>query len=173
MISGNYEFDGYVLDTRCRGVWRLDGTPLKLTPRLFKALLLFVERPGELLEKDWLMTRLWPGMDVGENSLSQIVCNLRQALAADGRQFIQTESRYGFRFICPVKTLARMEDSSTTESAGLDTLAFILAMQEVITRHLAEALAPHLADAAPRYADRLTSDGSGGHGPSRTRVFPM
>jgi DNA-binding winged helix-turn-helix (wHTH) protein len=74
-----YEFDGYVLDTRRRAVWRHDGTPLSLTPRLFNVLLLFVERPGELIDKDWLMTRLWPGMDIGENSLSQIVCSLRQA----------------------------------------------------------------------------------------------
>ena len=138
---------------------------MRLTPRLFNTLLLFVERPGELLGKDWLMARLWPGIDVGENSLSQIVCNLRQALARDGRRYIQTESRYGFRFVCPVRILP-------AEAAPLETLSMILAMQEIVTRHLAEVLAPHLADAAQRHA-ALTSGESGGRVPSRIPAFPM
>jgi DNA-binding winged helix-turn-helix (wHTH) protein len=172
MISGNYEFDGFVIDTQRRGVWRRDGTPLRLTPRLFRTLLLFVERPGELLEKDWLMSRLWPGMDVGENSLSQIVCNLRQALAEDGRRFIQTESRYGFRFICPVRTLPQTDDSPAAEPADLETLSLVLAMQEIVTRHLAEALAQHLPHAARRKLARAAWDESGGRAPSRTPAFP-
>ena len=57
---GGYEFDGFVVDVRRRGVWRHDGTPVQLTARLFKTLLLFVEHPGELLDKDWLMARIWP-----------------------------------------------------------------------------------------------------------------
>jgi len=172
-MQAGYEFDGFMLDTRRRGVWREDGTPLRLTPRLFNTLLLFVERPGELLGKDWLMSRLWPGMDVGENSLSQIVCNLRHALAKDGRRYIQTESRYGFRFICPVKALPRMDESSNTESADLETLSLILAIQEVVTRRLVEALAPHLTVAVPRHASGPTSDENGGRVPNRTPAFPM
>ena len=173
MISSiAYEFDGFVLDTRRRGVWRHDGTPLRLTPRLFNILLLFVERPGELIDKDWLMTRLWPGMDIGENSLSQIICSLRQALARDGRRYIQTESRHGFRFVCPVKAVPRMDESSVTESSTLEALSLIFAMQEIVTRHLAEALAPHLDDAAQRHAAGFTSDGNGGRVPNRTPAFP-
>ena len=172
MYAG-YEFDGFILDTRRRGVWRSDGTPMKLTPRLFSTLLLFVQRPGELLGKDWLMARLWPGLVVGENSLSQIVCNLRQALSHDGRRYIQTESRYGFRFICPVNALARMDDTPNSGTTAFETLSLILAMQDVLTRQLAEALAPHQADVALRDQTGLTSDGSGGHAPSRTPAYPM
>jgi DNA-binding winged helix-turn-helix (wHTH) protein len=141
-----YEFDGFVLDARRRGVWRRDGGQVRLTARLFNTLLLFVERPGELLGKDWLMDTLWPGMDVGENSLSQVVCGLRRALCGDGREYIQTESRHGFRFVCPVRTQPRMDD--------------------------AWHLAPHLDDTAPRGPAGPTSDGIGGHAPSRTPAFP-
>jgi DNA-binding winged helix-turn-helix (wHTH) protein len=164
--AGTYEFDGFVLDTRLRGVRQPDGTPMRLTPRMFRTLLLFVEHPGELLGKEWLMARLWPGMDVGENSLSRIVCNLRQALSCDGRHYIQTESRYGFRFVCPVI-------ASNGGSNPLETLTLILAMQEIVTRHLAEVLAPHRSHAAQHQAAGLTLDESGGHAPSPIPAFPM
>lgn len=168
-----YEFDGFVLDARRRGVWRRDGTPVRLTARLFNTLLLFVERPGELLGKDWLMATLWPEMDVGENSLSQTVCSLRRALARDGREYIQTESRHGFRFVCPVTTLPP-ETAAGAGSLpdGLETLSLILAMQDVITRQLAEALAPHLVNAALRGSSGPTSDGNGGRAPSPRPAFP-
>ncbi|MEY2854817.1 MAG: hypothetical protein RL030_1949 [Pseudomonadota bacterium] len=176
--AGGYEFDGFVLDARRRGVWRHDGTSVRLTARLFNTLLLFVEHPGELLDKDWLMARLWPEMDVGENSLSQIVCSLRRALAKGGRGYIQTESRHGFRFVCPVKVLPTFLSSHSEDpvmddpgslSAALARLSYILAVQDVITRHLAEALAPHRVDAAP---SGPTSVESGGRAPSRTPAFP-
>lgn len=175
-----YEFDGFVLDTRRRGVWGQDGTPVRLTPRLFRTLLLFVERPGELLDKDWLMARLWPGMDVGENSLSQVICCLRRALARSGRGHIQTESRHGFRFVSPVKVLPpsllpwpdEVAALAGSLPAALARLSYILAVQDVITRHLAEALAPHPDDAAPRRPPGPTLVESGGHAPSRTPAFP-
>jgi DNA-binding winged helix-turn-helix (wHTH) protein len=155
---GGYQFDGFMLDVRRRGVWR-DGTPVRLTPRLFNTLLLFVEHPGELLGKDWLMDRLWPGMCVVENSLSQIVCTLRRELARDGRTYIQTESRHGFRFICPVQALppSRFIDAAGSPPAAFETLSAILAMQVVIMQHLAD----------------VTLGGTGGHEPSRTPAFPL
>lgn len=100
--AGSYGFGPFVLDPLRRTVWREDGTAVTLTARLFNALLQFVEHPGELLHKDRLMTVLWPGMVVEENSLSQVISALRRALGDDGRRFIRTEARRGFRFVCPV-----------------------------------------------------------------------
>ena len=80
---------------------------LNLTPRLFSALLLFVENAGELLDKDALMLALWPGLVVEENSLSQVISGLRRALADDSHdsRYIQTVPRRGFRFIATVTEL--------------------------------------------------------------------
>lgn len=169
---GGYEFDGFMVDVRRRGVWRQDGTPVQLTARLFKTLLLFVEHQGELLDKDWLMARIWPGMDVGENSLSQIICSLRRALAGNGRGYIQTESRHGFRFVCPVTRLPSLGlgDGGSLPDA-LARLSYMLAVQDIILRHLADMLAPHQVDAALPGPVALTLAGSGGHAPSRTPAF--
>jgi DNA-binding winged helix-turn-helix (wHTH) protein len=170
---GGYQFDGFVLDTRRRGVWRQDGTPVRLTPRLFNTLLLFVERPGELLGKDWLMDRLWPGIYVVENSLSQVVCTLRRQLARDGRTYIQTESRHGFRFVCPVQALPpHFTAGVECAPASNESLSFTLAMHVVIVQRLVEALAPHLLDAAQREPAVVTLGGNHGHAPSRIPAFP-
>jgi DNA-binding winged helix-turn-helix (wHTH) protein/TolB-like protein/Tfp pilus assembly protein PilF len=102
--SERYAFGDFILERSQQRVLRGDGTELSLTPRLFSALLLFVERAGQLVEKDALMLALWPGLVVEENNLSQVVSGLRRALGDDtqGSRYIQTVPRRGFRFIAPV-----------------------------------------------------------------------
>lgn len=88
-----------------------DGTPLNLTPRVFRALLLFVENPGDLLSKDTLLLALWPGLVVEENNLSQVVSALCRALGDDtqGSRYIQTVPRQGFRFVAKATVLPDQE----------------------------------------------------------------
>jgi DNA-binding winged helix-turn-helix (wHTH) protein/TolB-like protein/tetratricopeptide (TPR) repeat protein len=102
-----YAFGDFVLERAQFRVRHRDGTLLNLTPRLFSALLMFVENPGELLTKDALLLALWPGLVVEENNLSQVVSNLRRALGDDtqGSRYIQTLPRQGFRFVAAVTVL--------------------------------------------------------------------
>ncbi len=104
--GSSYAFGPFVLDPLRRSVWRQDGAPVALTPRLFNALLQFVEHPGQLLHKDWLMTVLWPDRVVEENSLSQVISALRRALGKDGGRFIQTEARRGLPLRLPRDDIA-------------------------------------------------------------------
>ncbi len=107
-----YAFGCFMLEPAQRRVLR-NGAPLALTPRLFDALQLFVEHPGELLERDFLIQTLWPGLVVEDNNLSQVVSALRRALGeAQGSRFIETVPRRGFRFIAPVAVL-QAHDSTT------------------------------------------------------------
>ena len=107
LASPRYAFGDFVLERAQQEVRRRDGSALNLSPRLFNALLLFVEHAGELLDKDALMRALWPGLVVDENSLSQVVSGLRRALADDpvASRYIQTVPRRGFRFVATVTTL--------------------------------------------------------------------
>src|SRR5690349_19775650 len=99
-----FAFGEFVLEPLRRYVWRRDGTSVSLTPRLFNALQLFAQHPGELLDKDRLLGVLWPGLVVEENSLSQVISALRRALGDDGqdKRYILTEPRRGFRFVAEV-----------------------------------------------------------------------
>jgi DNA-binding winged helix-turn-helix (wHTH) protein/TolB-like protein/tetratricopeptide (TPR) repeat protein len=105
--SQSFAFGDFVLERSRQQVRHRDGSTLNLTPRLYSALLLFVENAGELLDKDALMLALWPGLVVEENSLSQVISGLRRALADDTQhsRYIQTVPRRGFRFIATVTVL--------------------------------------------------------------------
>jgi DNA-binding winged helix-turn-helix (wHTH) protein/TolB-like protein/tetratricopeptide (TPR) repeat protein len=122
LTSPRYAFGDFVLERAQQEVRRRDGSALALSPRLFNALLLFVEHAGELLDKDALMRALWPGLVVDENSLSQVVSGLRRALADDpvASRYIQTVPRRGFRFVATVTMLPELTATSTTEPATTD-----------------------------------------------------
>ena len=99
-----YRFHEFSVDPAQRRLTRVGGEPVELSPRHFDALLHFVEHAGELLTKDALLTALWPGLVVEENSLSQTISALRRALGdeAQNSRCIQTVPRRGFRFVAPV-----------------------------------------------------------------------
>ena len=100
-----YRFLEFSLQPSERRLLTPDGRAVDLTPRLFDALLFLAEHPGELLTKERLLTELWQGLVVEENSLSQSISALRRALDDDAQRprFIQTVPRHGFRFIAPVQ----------------------------------------------------------------------
>lgn len=80
-----------------------DGQKLALPPKAFAVLKALVERPGEVVTREELRTRLWPADTFVEfdDSLNHAVKKLRQVLgdSADTPQFIETLPRYGYRFI--------------------------------------------------------------------------
>ena len=116
-------FGDFVLERSRRSVRHCDGTLLNLTPRVFSALLLFVENPRELLTKDALLLALWPGLVVEENNLSQVVSTLRRELGDDtrGSRYIQTVPRQGFRFVAAVTVLPDQETPAAAPGVEVET----------------------------------------------------
>jgi DNA-binding winged helix-turn-helix (wHTH) protein/tetratricopeptide (TPR) repeat protein len=100
-----YEFAGRRLDPVRRQLSH-GGKPVALFPRCLDALLLLVERRGELLDKDFLLQALWPDVVVEENSLAKVISDIRRALGEtrDGG-CIETVPRRGYRFVAPVAVL--------------------------------------------------------------------
>src|SRR5258708_3632619 len=83
----------------------LDGeTSVRLGSRALEILIALVERPGELVSKKELITRVWPGIHVDEGNLKFQVSALRRALG-DGRgglRYLGTSPGQGYRFVAPV-----------------------------------------------------------------------
>jgi DNA-binding winged helix-turn-helix (wHTH) protein len=100
-----YEFGGLRLNPLRRTLTGQDGALIELPPRAMEALLLLVERRGQLLDKSTLTGVLWPDTEVTENSLDQIISLLRRALRPDlaHGDFIATERGRGFRFTATVE----------------------------------------------------------------------
>ncbi len=78
--------------------------PIALTPKVFDTLLYLVEHRGRVVEKDEILSALWPGRIVEEGNISQTVFTLRKALRAEGEQTqcIETVPGRGYRFIANV-----------------------------------------------------------------------
>ena len=144
----SYRFDGFRVDARQRVLYRqADNSRIDLQPRVFDALLHFVRRPGELLGKRELMQSLWPNVVVEENSLNQIVSQLRKALGEKPAEhrFIVTSPGRGYRFVAAVHAEA---DSSSTHQGpplSLAVLPFVDHVMGSTTPGLGEAIAADLS----------------------------
>jgi TolB-like protein/Flp pilus assembly protein TadD len=76
-------------------------------PKVLDVLVCLAERAGQVLSKDQIIRRVWPGTYVSEGILSYSISELRRALGDDARnpRFIETISRKGYRLIAPVTQL--------------------------------------------------------------------
>jgi len=91
-------------------LWRGDQL-VEIRPRPLAMLCYLAERPGQLVTKEELLKRLWPGIYVTKTVLKVCVREIRQALEDNATvpQFIETVGTQGYRFIgavagsqCPV-----------------------------------------------------------------------
>ncbi len=114
-----YEFGDFRVALRQRLLmFRVDGRALPLSARAFDALLLFLEHPGELLDKSRLMKAVWPNVVVEENNLNQQISALRRLLGEqlEAPRFIVTVPGRGYRFIAPVRAV--FEAAAGTAAPG-------------------------------------------------------
>ena len=91
------------------GEVRKSGNRIKLQDQPFKVLEILLERPGNLVTREELQTRIWPEETYGDfdHAVNVAVGKLRTALgdSADNPCFIETVPRRGYRFVatldCP------------------------------------------------------------------------
>jgi TolB-like protein/DNA-binding winged helix-turn-helix (wHTH) protein/Flp pilus assembly protein TadD len=116
-------FDAFEVDMRA-GEVRKHGIRLKLHRQPFQVLSLLLEHPGDVVTREELRQKLWPGdtfvdFDTGLNSA---VKKLRDALcdSAEEPRYIETLPRRGYRFIAPVQN-----GDVSSGVAPIDSLAAI------------------------------------------------
>jgi len=105
-----YAFGPFRLDSEKRVLVR-DGAPVPLAPKLAETLLLLVESAGRLVDKDELMQRVWPDAFVEEGNLNKNISVLRKLLGVceEGREYIETVPKRGYRFVAPVHEVTHAE----------------------------------------------------------------
>lgn len=92
------------------GELRRQGLKIKLHGQPFQVLALLLERPGEVVTREEIRQRIWPGdtfVDF-DHGLNKAVNKLREALGdtADSPRFVETLPRRGYRFIEPMSPSA-------------------------------------------------------------------
>jgi DNA-binding winged helix-turn-helix (wHTH) protein/tetratricopeptide (TPR) repeat protein len=100
-----FHFSVFEVDLRT-GELRKQGLKVKLHGQPFQVLAMLLERPGELVTREEIREKLWPGdtfVDF-EKSINTSIKRLREALTDDAAapRFIETLPRHGYRFIAPV-----------------------------------------------------------------------
>lgn len=80
------------------------GKAVKLEPKATAVLLCLAEEPGQVVSREVLLGAAWPGVVVGDDSLTQVIVKLRKALgdAPEEPTYIQTVSKGGYRLVAPV-----------------------------------------------------------------------
>ncbi len=108
-----YEFGPFRLDEKERRLLREgeevmfseNGRSDRLTPKAFDLLLLLVKQSGQMVGREELMERIWPGTFVEDNRISDNISTLRKFLGDRTRnpQFIETIPKHGYRFLADVR----------------------------------------------------------------------
>jgi len=96
--SGAFRFGDFDLFPLERQLLRRQK-PVRVQPKAFDALLLFVQNAERLVRRDTLVETLWPDTYVTDANLTNVIVALRKIL---GRDAIQTVSKFGYRLTRPV-----------------------------------------------------------------------
>jgi len=80
------------------------GRAVQVEPKAMAVLLHLANRPGQVVGREALLSQGWPGVVVGQDSLTQVVIKLRKTLGDDPDRptYIQTIKKKGYRLVAPV-----------------------------------------------------------------------
>jgi TolB-like protein/DNA-binding winged helix-turn-helix (wHTH) protein/Flp pilus assembly protein TadD len=114
---------------------RKHGLRLKLPEQPFQVLVVLLEKPGEIVTREELRNRLWPGdtfVDF-DHGLNNAVMRLREVLgdASENPRFVETIPRRGYRFIAPVAGSA-LPEPTTTDSEVESGLVPVAAASQTV-----------------------------------------
>ena len=114
-VADTLRFDGYELDVRA-GELRKHGVRLRLRGQPLQVLEILLERPGEVVTREELQARIWPGNAFGDfdHNLHNAVARIREVLSdsPENPRYIETLPRRGYRYVGPVQDLQK-PDSAT------------------------------------------------------------
>jgi DNA-binding winged helix-turn-helix (wHTH) protein len=118
-------FGDFVLDRGTRQLRRGEDQR-RLGPKAFALLELLLEQRPNVVARERIRDRLWPGTFVSESTLATVVAEIRAALDEDPRQplFLRTVHGVGFAF-CGQAT-----ESGSRPRASHDTVGYRLLLED-------------------------------------------
>ncbi len=100
-------FESFELDVRAGELRPLNQAPVRLPEQSLRILILLLEHPGEVVQREEIQKKLWPNDTIVEfeHSISAAMNRLRQALgdSADKPKYVETLARRGYRWMVPVE----------------------------------------------------------------------
>ncbi len=135
---GSFEADLYTRELRKHGL------KLKVQEQPFQVLAMLLARPGELVTREEIRSRLWPQdtfVDF-DHGLNAAVRRLRDALNdnAEAPRYVETLPRRGYRFIAPVDPRS-IDEALQSETEGMTTSTVAIAEAPVTRADASQKLA--------------------------------
>jgi Tol biopolymer transport system component len=187
--SRTIRFSAFEVDLQT-GELRKRGQKLRLQEQPFQVLAALLERPGEVVTREELRSRLWPADSFVDfdHGLNAAIKRLRDALgeSAETPIFVETLARRGYRFIGNVAISAATEPAPllwrwpfTTRNAAIAgvivsacALPFLFYRHAIRPKAVQLTVIPVVTDIGEKYAPALSPNGqhlayvwNGGAGP--------
>jgi DNA-binding winged helix-turn-helix (wHTH) protein len=155
--------------------------PVRLGSRALELLIVLLERPGELVSKEELTARVWPGTVVVEANLTVQIAALRRALhdRNGGNRYLLNIPGRGYCFVAPVITAAQPGSPMPSSDVREWDPSLLLSIRQLIDltadATCAPKCSPHpraasLSIVAPPFARINESDHRGPHDRELTAV---
>jgi len=129
------------------GDWRIDpaanelsksGQSARIEPKAMQVLMVLANHPGRVVSRDELLSRVWSGVIVGDEALTQTIIKLRKALGDSSRSpsYIETISKQGYRLVAPVQVMQtaaatasdRLPEASLSAAAPMRRRAYLFSL---------------------------------------------
>ena len=95
-VAGVLPLGDFRLDLAAGELRGPDGALAPLRRQALAVLLMLGREAGSVVGKDRLMAAVWPGVVVGEGSLTQAVADIRRLLGEPGHQLVRNVARRGY-----------------------------------------------------------------------------
>lgn len=127
----NLRFGNFVIDRSRQALWTGERAA-SLRPQSFDVLCYLAERPGTVVSRDQLIEAVWHRRPASDESVTQCVKDIRQALGEDAQDIIKTVAKRGYLFAAeiapvPVTRETALDLPDKAKSARRMTRAFPLA----------------------------------------------
>ena len=112
------------------GEMRKAGVRIRVQQQPLKLLEVLLERPGEVITREELRSRVWPNENFGDfdQAVNIAIAKLRSALgdSAENPRYIETLPKRGYRFIADVSFVdadgrIRRSESASADSPGIES----------------------------------------------------
>jgi TolB-like protein len=127
MTANDVRFGRFSLDLVGRRL-SCAGESVKLSSRSLDILCELAAAPGQVVSKDRLMDKVWPGRVVEENAIQVHVSALRKALetGSEGQSYVVTVPGRGYRLVGIDSSMAQSAPSISTAMAARGTSVAVL-----------------------------------------------
>jgi TolB-like protein/DNA-binding winged helix-turn-helix (wHTH) protein/Tfp pilus assembly protein PilF len=139
--SARLRFGLFEADVQTGELWK-QGERLRLQEQPFQLLVSLLEKPGEVVTREELRSKLWPQTTVDfDHGLNKAVSKIREALgdSSENPRFVETVARRGYRFLADVAIIrkAPLETGAGDPANAGPFLPAGAAIQNASSRNLA------------------------------------